>query len=173
MKKLVYVLLIALLLSGCGKETTLETVADVQDTPASAIMQRVILQLPPELSQPTLESEEFGTLYMCDDYSVTLHTVSSGDLKKTILDTTGKEQEELEIIRTQQRDVKRYQFVWAVGGENGAQVGKACILDDGAYHYVLAVMAEEDVAKQVQPAWKEIFTSFRLTEEREEISTGS
>lgn len=173
MKKMICILILATLLAGCSKEMSLETVGDIQDAPVSAVMQRVMLQLPPELSKPTLESEESGTLYLCDDYSVTVQTVSSGDLKKTIRNATGMEQDELQIIKTQQGDVKRYQFMWTASGENGIQVGRGCILDDGAYHYVLTTLADEADTKQVQPAWKEIFTSFRLATEREEISTGS
>ena len=74
MKKLWIIPLLAILLAGCGKETMLETVTDVQDTPVVSAVRRIQLQLPAELSAPALQSEEEGTLYLCDDYSVTFDT---------------------------------------------------------------------------------------------------
>lgn len=173
MKKLWVIPILALLLAGCGGEKTMETISDEQETPVIATEQRILLQLPEELSAPVLQSEKTGTLYICDDYSVTVQTVAAGDLNKTIRNATGMDRENLQIMQTEEKGVKRYRWVWATGGESGIQVGKGCILDDGTYHYVLTALADEDAVSRVQPAWKEIFGSFRLAQEREEISTGS
>lgn len=173
MKKLWVIPILALLLAGCGGEKTLETVNDTVDAPVVATMQQVLVQLPEELSSPVLQSEKTGTLYLCDDYSVTLQTVSAGDLNATIRNATGLNREDLQIMQTEENGIKRYRWVWATGGENGVQVGRGCILDDGNYHYVLTALADEEATTQVQSAWKEIFGSFRLAQERENISTGS
>ena len=173
MKKLWVIPLLALLFVGCGKKQSFETIADVPDTPVISAVQRIQIHLPPELSAPTLQGEETGTLYLCDDYSVTVQTMAAGDLQRTIREVTGMEKDSLQIVETRQGDTKRYQWVWATNGENGAQVGRGCLLDDGVYHYVLTAMADEKKAEQVQPKWKEIFTSFTLATEREEVSTGS
>ncbi len=173
MKKLWVIPLVALLLAGCGKKQTLETITDVEDTPVVSAVQRIQVQLPPELSAPALQGEETGSLYLCDDYSVVLQTMDSGDLQRTIRNATGMDKENLQIIQTRQNGIKRYQWVWSTTGENGTQVGRGCILDDGAYHYVLTALTDEDNAEKVQSQWKEIFTSFTLAAEREEVSTGS
>lgn len=173
MKKLWVIPILALLLVGCGGEKALETVSDTEDTPVVATMQRVLLQLPKELSTPVLQSEKTGTLYVCDDYSVTVQTVDAGDLNATIRNATGMNREDLQIMQTEEKGIKRYRWVWSTGGENGVQVGRGCVLDDGHYHYVLTVLADEDAVSKVQSVWKEIFGSFRLAQEREEISTGS
>lgn len=173
MKKLWVIPLLVLFLVGCGKKQTFETIADVPDTPVVSAVQRIQMQLPPELSAPALQGEETGTLYLCDDYSITVQTVESGDLQRTIRNATGMDKEKLQIIGTKQGVTKRYQWVWTTNGENGAQVGRGCVLDDGAYHYVLTALADEEKAEKVQPQWKEIFASFTLATEREEISTGS
>ena len=172
MKKLWVVPILALLLAGCGQKQTLETISDVPDTPAVANAQRIQMYLPPELSAPALQGEA-GTLYLCDDYSVTVQTVEAGDLARTIRNTTGMDKENLQIVKTQQGDTKRYQWVWSTTGESGIQVGRGCILDDGIYHYVLTALVDEGKAEKVQSQWKEIFASFTLATEREEISTGS
>lgn len=173
MRKLWVIPILALLLAGCGGEKTMETINDEQETPVVATEQRVLLQLPEELSSPVLQSEKTGTLYICDDYSVTVQTVAAGNLDATIRNATGMNGEDLQIIQTEERGVKRYRWVWATGGENGVQIGRGCILDDGNYHYVLTALADEDAASRVKSAWNEIFGSFRLADEREGISTGS
>ena len=173
MKKLWVIPLIALLFAGCGNKTALETVSDVEDVAVVVAAQRIQIQLPPELSSPTMESEESGTLYLCDDYSVTVQVAESGDLQKTIRETTGMDKDNLQIIQTKQGDIKRYQWVWTTTGEEGTQIGRTCLLDDGAYHYVLTALVDETKAEKVQSQWKEIFNSFSLATEREEISTGS
>ena len=173
MKKLWVIPILALLLAGCGGEQTLETINDTEDAPVVATQQRVLLQLPEELSSPVLQSEKTGTLYICDDYSVMVQTVSAGDLNATIRNATGMNREDLQIMQTEENGVKRYRWVWATGGENGVQVGRGCVLDDGNYHYVLTTLVDEEASAQVQSAWKEIFTSFRLADEREGVSTGS
>ncbi len=173
MKKLWVIPLLVLLLAGCGKKQALETITDIEDTPVVAAMQRIQVQLPPELSAPALQSEETGTLYLCNDYSVTVQTVEAGDLQRTIRNATGMDKEKLQIVQTKQGDTKRYQWVWSTTGENGAQIGRGCVLDDGAYHYVLTALADEGKAEKVQSQWKEIFTSFTLATEREEVSSGS
>ena len=173
MKKLFVILLIAAICTGCGKEKTLETVSDVQDTQVIAPMQQILVQLPPDMVSPVLESEDMGALYECDDYSVTVQTVEAGDLAESIYSATGMEKENLQIVQTKQGNVKRYQWVWASGGDTGIQVGRGCILDDGTYHYILTALAAEEKAGQVQAVWNEMFASFRLTASMEDISTGS
>ena len=81
MKKVLMILLLAAILTGCSKEKMMETVSDVQDTPVIAPMQQIMVQLPPEMASPVLESEDMGALYECDDYSVTVQTVEAGDLQ--------------------------------------------------------------------------------------------
>ena len=173
MKKLLIIPLIVLLLCGCSKETMLETVTDEQAEQVIAAVRRIQVNLPSELSTPVLQSQENGTLYLCDDYSVTMQTMQSGDLIKTIRTATGLSKDNLQIQTTRQGNVKRYQFVWTANGEQGIQVGRTCILDDGMYHYVLTALADERAAGQVQETWREIFASFCLAAEREPMSTGS
>ena len=151
----------------------METIADIPAAPVMSAMQRIQVQLPPELSTPALQSEETGALYLCDDYSVTVQTVEAGDLNKTLRNATGKERSELEILQTQKGDSKCYQWVWTANGESGIQVGRGCILDDGVYHYVLTALADEAAAGKVRPIWQEIFASYCLATEREPVSTGS
>ena len=57
---------------------------------------------------------------------------------------------------------KRYDFVWASAGENGDQLGRAVILDDGNYHYCLSVLRDADTTERSQIVWRDVFDSFKL-----------
>ena len=173
MKKLCSLLLITLLLTGCGGKETRETISDVYDVPTVAVMQKLAIQLPSDMSLPVLESAEAGQLYLCDDYWVTVQTVTSGDLAQTIYNITGMSKDKLDILQSKQGDVKRYQWVWSSNSADGIQVGRACVLDDGAYHYIVTAQATEAVAGNLQSVWQEIFASIHLTAEKEPINTGS
>ena len=172
MKFILMILMVSLLLLGCGKQETMETVTDTHVASVEPKQQQIILQLPQELAEPALKSEETGMLYLCDEYSVTVQTVSGGDLAKTIRNATGMEKENLQIMQTQQSNAVRYQWVWSANGESGIQVGRGCVLDDGTYHYVLTAMADAEKAGAVNGIWTEMFASFHLAD-TENVNIGS
>lgn len=162
MKKLLFILLTVLLLTGCGGRQNMETISDHLDIPTVSVMQKLQVELPSQFSAPVMESQTAGKLYICDDYWVTVQTVAAGDLAQTVYSITGMQKDDLDILRTKQGDVKRYQWVWTSAGEEGVQVGRACVLDDGAYHYIVTAQASEAVAGELQAQWQEIFASVSI-----------
>lgn len=172
MKKLGIVLALVLLLTGCGKQQTMETVNDTYVQPPQPVMQQVVVQLPDEAAAPIMQTDT-GKLYACDRYTISLQTFQSGDLSRTIREISGFSREELKIMETTWEDVKRYDFVWAAAGEGDQQVCRACILDDGAYHYVMCASVDAADAGQVQGVWREIFNSYRLVSTDFPLYTGS
>lgn len=161
MKKWCVFLLISLFLSGCAAVTTFETVTDVIVTDDPAQPREVALELPDDASTLTMENEQ-GTLYLCDDYEITVQTVWGTDLDTTIRNVTGYEPENLTVIQTRENGYTRYELVWATTGETGELLGRCTVLDDGNYHYVLTVMAQAQQAGEMQEDWKELFSSFSL-----------
>lgn len=155
--------LAALLLTGCGAQETFETMADVQVQSVSASARQVLLSLPEEAAVCVFEDAQTGSLYLCDGYSISLQTLQGGDLDKTLRAVTGYSREQLTLMQTRQGDVKRYECVWSAAGEGEDQVGRAVILDDGSYHYVLTTMAGQTHAGELTETWQEIFSSFGLT----------
>lgn len=172
MKKLGIVLALALLLTGCGKQKTMETVDDTYVQPPQAVMQQVVAQLPDEAAVPIMQTDT-GKLYACDRYTISLQTFQSGDLTKTVREISGFSREELKIMETSWEGVKRYDFVWVAAGEGDQQVCRACILDDGDYHYVMTASADAADAGDLQSVWREIFNSYRLVSPDFPLYTGS
>ena len=78
-----------------------------------------------------------------------------------------------EIVKTVQDGQDRYDFVWTAAGEDGLQLGRACILDDGNYHYALTTMAQEETSGQLREVMQDMFDSCRLLDPEVNLSTGS
>lgn len=162
MKKWVWILTAALLLTGCAAKETMETVADVYEELPDSPAAQMVCELPEDAVVSAMEVDGKGELYFCDGYTVTLQTLHAGDLDATLREVTGFSREKLTVMETTQDGGKRYDCVWSCAGEGGDQVGRAAILDDGSYHYVLAVMAPEENAGALTDTWQALLDSFRL-----------
>ena len=101
-----------------------------------------------------------GTLYLCDGYDVSVQTVESGDLESTIRLVSGFSSEDLTVIQTAAGAYPCYEFVWTSATDLGEQVGRAMILDDGNYHYILSTVTPAEHAQEYQEIWNGIFDTF-------------
>lgn len=156
------VAILALLLSGCGAEETMETIADEIVTPVSAQIRDIYLELPGEAASPAVESGS-DRLYQCETYDIRVQTMTGGDLNATILTLSGYAREDLTVMQTRKDGYDCYSFAWACVGESGDMVGRAMILSDGTYHYCVSILGDADFASENQVYWQDIFDSFTLT----------
>ncbi len=164
MKKFWILIPLVLLLTGCRAQETFETVNDVYAEPNEIPAQQVMLMLPEDAAVPAMESDTAGKLYLCDGYTVTVQTLEAGDLNRTLKETTGFSRENLAVMETGQEKLRRYECVWTAAGEGEDQVGRATILDDGNYHYVVTVMASASQAGDLSQTWNQLFSSFSLAD---------
>ena len=163
MKKLWLMIVAAIVFSGCSTRQTMETISDSMDIPVAASLQQLEITLPSEASIPTLLSEDGARLYECEDYTLCVQTLESGDLDRTLRRITGFAKDGLTVMTTQSDGLKRHSCVWSAAGEGGDHVGRAVVLDDGNYHYAVSVMAEFSKAGNLSEKWKELFDSVNLT----------
>lgn len=162
MKKCWMILMVlALLLAGCGAEETMETVADEQVAQVLAQQRQVYVELPGEAASPAVESDS-GRLYLCGDYEISIQTLEGGDTDATVRTLTGYGREALTMLQTRNEGLVCWEFAWASAGETGDMVGRAMVIDDGSYHYCLRVLADADTAEQNRAVWDRMFESFRL-----------
>lgn len=159
--RMIGLLFVALLLSGCGATETFETVADVPVAGTPADHRAVSLALPDGASTPVSDSE-YGMLYLCDGYEITVQTMDGGDLERTIRAVSGYDRDDLTVMQTQTQGFERYDFVWAAAGEDAQQIARAAVIDDGFYHYVLTAQADASDASNLRSTWNGIFASFAL-----------
>lgn len=161
MRKCVCLLMICVFFTSCASEETFETISDELILDAAAPVREILLSLPEEAAVPVSQTDT-GALYHCEEYELMLQTLSGGDLDATIRDLTGFSREDTSLMQTAPGDYKRYDMVWTSMGEGGEQVGRAAILDDGHYHYVLSVLANAASAGQCSEEWEGIFASYAL-----------
>ena len=112
---------------------------------------------------PVSESE-IGKLYQCDGYEIAVQTLESGNLDATLQTLTGFDAGELSPMQTNRCGVACYEAAWSAAGENGDQIGRIMVLDDGSYHYCVSVMASAEDAAQCADAWKALLESVALAE---------
>ena len=161
MKKWCLMMTLAMLLCGCGGAQTFETVADELVMNASAQPREILLTLPEETLLPAMETEQ-GTLYLCDGYDVAVQTMEGGNLDATVRQVSGFGKEDLTIMQTKAGEYTCYEFVWTAATDLGQQVGRAMILEDADYHYVLSAVAPEKHAEEYHEIWNGIFDSFGI-----------
>lgn len=157
-------LALALCLSGCAAAETFETIADEWDIAIQApLVREILLEIPDNAALLTAQQEEGSSLYFCEDYSFSVQVLSGGDLDKTLRSVTGFGLEDITVMETRQGNTTRYDMVWTSAGEDGDQVNRAAILDDGAYHYVLSAQTGEAQTQAVAAEWERLFQSFWVT----------
>ena len=162
MKKFLAILGLCLFLGGCASQQTFETLLDAYDVSVMAEIRQVELALPEDAVITTIEQENVGKLYLCDGYNVAVQTMESGDLNKTLYETTGFEEEQLAIMKTKRGEVTRYDYTWCAAGEAEEQICRGVLLDDGSYHYVVTVMADASKAGDLTATWQHILDSAKL-----------
>lgn len=160
MKYLCIVLILAILLSGCG-QTPLETIADeiIDNRPNS---RQISVSIPEDASVFTIENGQNDKLYLCDGYSISMHTFPGGDLNRTFSEATGFSADTLTVVNTEYNDAERYEAAWASVGESGDQLGRIAVIDDGYYHYVLTVVGDAAYMGENSDKVDTLFSSFSL-----------
>lgn len=159
MKNLVLLLPLVLLI-GCGT-AEYETVADVY-TDHIPVAGELSVLLPQQAAATALQSHEGGEMWIFDDFVMTKSVLPGGDLQKTVKTVTGLPMEQLTLITVSGGPVAQYACAWASIGETGEVVNRAAILDDGSYHYVVALQAEADRARELSWQWDAIMASVAL-----------
>lgn len=161
LRKLWFLLGCILMLFGCGVQDTFETVADDLAV-SSPLPAQVVVFIPEDAATPVMEAEDGSKLYLCDAYSVSVQTLHNTDINTTLKELTGFLPEKLTVIHTNTHEMDQYSCVWSAAGEGVPQVCRALILDDGAYHYAVTVMADQDRAGALEETWKTIRSSVEL-----------
>jgi hypothetical protein len=161
MNKTVLLLLMAVLLCGCGVAGTFETVGDEMIQEVAVQPKEIRVDVPEDSVMPAMESEN-GRIYLCEDYDVAAQIFPAGDLEATVRTVSGYGTEDLTIIQTASGELDRYEFVWTAAGEMGQNIGRATVLDDGNYHYVLSATIKAELIGEYQEVWNGIFESFHL-----------
>ena len=161
MKKIGYMIVLVLFLSGCASPV-LETVSDVYESLPPGEMKSVVLELPQEAAQSVMESGDGALLYQCDGYELRIQTLAVGSLDEALRNVTGYGEEKLTVMKSAAGAHQRYDCVWCSAGEEGELVGRTAILDDGSYYYCVSVLAKSGDAHALQEVLEELLGKMGL-----------
>lgn len=162
MKRCCILLILVLLMSGCQTEMPSETVSDELLIAVDGPMAELVLALPEEAAEQTMMGEDTDRLYFCDGYTLCVQTLKGGDLSASVRSLCGYDLEAVDLIKTPSDGVKRYDWVWTSASEDGDQLGRAVLLDDGVYHYCVSTMADTNGVGDLVAQWNSIFSSVNL-----------
>ena len=165
MKKMVWVLAVMVLLCGCVNtaEQVFETVLDDMDIPVAAEPEAVHVWLPETAAAQT--AVDGGSCYTWDTCELRVQTLAGGDIQATLERLTGMSAKQLTVMEYKRGDLKMYQTVWSMTGEEGITLGRCLVADDGAYHYCISLLSPENV--DVQQEYAQICASLTLGEEED------
>ena len=162
MKKVwILCLIAAMLLWGCGAPA-LETVSDVYETQPPAEMMAIHLELPEEAAEAVMEGDNGTRLYLCDGYELRLQTLDSRSIDDVLQSVTGYGEDRLTVMKTRSGEYDRYDCVWCTTGEEGEQIGRTAVLNDGSYFYCVSALAGSETAYDLNEVWQQILDSFTL-----------
>lgn len=160
LRRMGWILLVVFVLAGCGARETFETIADEmvfrQDT-----AREIRVALPEETVLPVMQTET-GRIYICRDFEVCVQTLPGGDLEATVRSLCGFSPADVDLVETAADGFTRYDFVWSSAGETGDQVGRACVVSDGVWHYCVSAMAPAGKAQQYRQIWDGMFETVSL-----------
>lgn len=161
LKKWIVFGICTVLLTGCAAPT-FETLGDIPHQQVAAPAARKVVLTLPDGAVQTVWSGEEDTMYLCENYTVHLQTMDSGDLKGSVRLLSGFDPEKLTIVKSACGDHDRYEWVWTAAGEGGDAVYRCALLDDGSFHYALTVSASAAAAGKLSEEWNEIMSTFCL-----------
>lgn len=162
MKKLFVILLLPALLLGCAGSPVFELVEDVYAGTEPAPGELMVI-LPEEASVLTGLSDGTGQLYFCDGYTLTTQILNGGDLDRSLRELTGYSRGSLTVLETDREGLRCVTCAWSSAGEEGDQVGRLVLLDDGAYHYAVTVMAPAERVGDLTDTWDGILNRVSLS----------
>lgn len=162
MKKWIVIVVAALMLTGCARETVVyETVGPVEMEPEPVPAAGQIKLVLPEGAAAEAMAEESGMeVYHWEGYELRLETLDSGDIQKTIQTITGIDYDSLTVMEHQKDGMQFYQTVWSGAGEEGLLLGRALVADDGYYHYCVSLLGPED--GQTQEIYDQLYATFAV-----------
>lgn len=161
MKKLFAIMLMPVLLLGCTAEPVMEQVEDVY-APLQPEPAQLRVNIPDNASVLTAAGVGAETLYFCDGYTLTVQTLTGGDLNRSLQLLTGYQRDSLTVLQTLRNGSACYSCAWTSAGEGGDQVGRLVLLDDGAYHYAVTVMAPAETAGDLAQIWDAVLNEVTL-----------
>lgn len=154
--KIIVLLCVCALLTGCAATPTFETLGQVQHE-QPVVRKTASADIPADALE--LENGTDGA-WLCGSYYLEIRTVQSTDLGETVQTLSGCDEEKLTVMTLSDHGMDRYEWVWTAMSEEGRQLGRAVVLDDGNFHYCLSAVGPAEQGSSLAAEWNELFSTF-------------
>lgn len=146
MKKLVCLMVLMMILSGCVNmtEPVYETIQDEIADPVAAEPKPISVWLPDDAAAQTMANGEMGECYSWGECELRIETLTGGDIRATLQKLSGLSPDNLTVMEYERDGLQIYQTVWSATGEEGITLGRCMVADDGNYHYCISLFSPED-----------------------------
>lgn len=167
MKKLMvgFVIMLALLCTGCRAEVEWETVSDDAALASAPLEEPYIITfgVPDDATMDPL-SERNCSLYTHEsgDYEILSDVISAYTLDAALRELTGYGEGEIDYIETTRFGLPSYQFAWAASSDEGMYVSRATMVQDGGYYYALVFSVREGLGTAYDDCAEAVFSSFGI-----------
>lgn len=150
-------------LCGCAAEPVYETIADSwEQTAPAASPGKMEVPLPEGAEMEVMEALG-DSYYRVGNWELWTKVLTGGDVQKSFEALSALDVRGLTVLERDRGDLRCYETTWAVTSEEGGQVVRAGILDDGNYHYCICLSAPEDEAGDAGQVFSEVFQAVRIT----------
>ena len=162
--KIICLLCVFLLLTGCGTVPVWETVEDFMPTiPTSTWLdESYAIQIGlPEHAKLTWQTDTCS-LYEAETIEIMTETFLASDLNTAVRHLSGYEAENLLILETTRFDLPEYQFAWYTQTAEGGSLCRADLVMDGSTCY--AVVCTSPEGENTMDTIRQVFSTFGLSD---------
>lgn len=151
---------------GCRSQENVvwETVSDNLESPVASVTPpySMTFGVPEDAQLVEAFSGDSQQVYQQEEgkYEIVAQTLTADSLDSLLQELTGFSKDELDLVETTAFSMPRYDLAWCAADDEGQQVSRATILDDGVYYYVLCATAREDAVCRAE--LEEVFQSLGL-----------
>lgn len=167
MKMICLILLICVLLSGCGTAAVWETVDDfMPEVPASSWLDEAqVIEITLPSNAVLAEEGEGCRLYEADGLQVETNTFLASDLRAAVKHLSGYEEDQMMILQMERDGLPEYQFAWYAQTEEGGRLYRADLVMEGMTCYAVVCSTPEEAGDAYEIQSRQVFASFTLSPE--------
>lgn len=152
---------------GCGKteQTAVETVGDdlsLQTSLGEEMLYDISIYVPSDVTQQTSDPASNVQVYAHEsgEYEIYTQRLIAPSEESAIRQLTGRQKDELTVIRTQRFNLPEYRFAWF--DDKSGQSCRADMVQDGDVFYAVVFAVDQACSMDYRPVMAEVFSTFGL-----------
>lgn len=160
--------LLSLLLTGCGSGFVWEQVQDEMPSQQVGCWQEeaYILRIGMPANMALTEEAEGVSFYETEDGAcqAEMRTFLASDLNTAVRELSGFEADRLTVLKTTRFDLPMYRFAWYCQTAEGGRLCQAMLVMDGSVCYAAVCSTAEEAGDRYREEIRQVFAGFGLSD---------